>query len=80
MTFSAVTVVLGRYAGAHRRIRVDNVQDDTYVRDISSLRISHAEEAGSKDVTSVLVNPDAVAAARRTIAAAERRLLLDSVR
>jgi phosphoenolpyruvate synthase/pyruvate phosphate dikinase len=109
------------------------MRDNTYVRNISTLRISDAEDAGGKGanmgemvaaelpavldaigqiigtarklgitsslcgqapstnpafaehlvrmgITSVSVNPDAATAARRTVATAERRLLLDSVR
>ena len=51
-----------------------------YVSDIGSLQLRQAEEAGGKGmgIMSMSVNPGAVAAARRTVAAVERRLLLES--
>ena len=70
------------------------MQSKGYVRDISALRIIDAEDAGGKGakmrelvaaklpVPSAQLTVDAtpaMSAARRTIAAAERRLLLDSV-
>ena len=51
MTFSAETVALGRYVGGAPGTKVDAMkpeQDTAYVCDISSLRISDAEEAGGK--------------------------------
>ena len=45
-----------------------------------STKPTFAEHLVRMGITSVLVNPDAVAEARRTVAAAEQRLLLDSVR
>jgi hypothetical protein len=49
----------------------------TYVRDIASLRIGDAEEGKGANPS---VNPGAAAAARRTVASAEQRLLLESAR
>ena len=51
MTFGAVTVALGRYVGGAPGTKVDAMkpeQDTAYVCDISSLRISDAEEAGGR--------------------------------
>ena len=48
VTFTVSSMVLGRYACGTRWKRVGAMHDDTYVRDISSLRISDAEEAGGK--------------------------------
>lgn len=48
MTFSAVVVALGRYARRLPHNRLSDMESNTYVRDISMLRITDAEEAGGK--------------------------------
>lgn len=72
----AVLDIIAQIISTARKFRVPS----SLCGQAPSTNPAFAEHLVAMGITSVSVNPDAVNAARRTIAAAERRLLLDSVR
>ncbi|NOQ00093.1 MULTISPECIES: phosphoenolpyruvate synthase [Mycolicibacterium] len=72
----AVLAVIEHIIGTARRFNIPS----SLCGQAPSSNPAFAEHLVRLGITSVSVNPDAVEAARRTIAAAERRLVLDSLR
>jgi pyruvate,water dikinase len=72
----AVLDAIGQIIGTARKFGITS----SLCGQAPSTNPAFAEHLVAMGITSVSVNPDAVGAARRTIAAAERRLLLESVR
>ena len=72
----AVLDAIGQIIGTARKFGITS----SLCGQAPSTKPAFAEHLVKMGITSVSVNPDAVNAARRTIAAAERRLLLESVR
>jgi pyruvate, water dikinase len=72
----AVLDAIGQIVGTARRLGITS----SLCGQAPSTNPSFAEHLVRMGITSVSVNPDALNAARRTIAAAERRLLLESAR
>jgi pyruvate, water dikinase len=71
---SAVLDAIGQIVGSARRLGITS----SLCGQAPSTKPAFAEHLVRMGITSVSVNPDALGAARRTIAAAERRLLLES--
>lgn len=71
---AAVLDVIGQIVGTARRLGITA----SLCGQAPSTKAAFAEHLVRMGITSVSVNPDALGAARRTIAAAERRLLLES--
>lgn len=72
----AVLDAIGQIIGTARKFGITS----SLCGQAPSTNPAFAERLVAMGITSVSVNPDAVGAARRSIAAAERRLLLESVR
>jgi pyruvate,water dikinase len=70
----AVLDVIGQIISTARRFGVTS----SLCGQAPSTNPAFAEHLVRMGITSISVNPDALGAARRTIAAAERRLVLDS--
>jgi pyruvate,water dikinase len=71
---AAVLDAIGQIVGTARRLGITS----SLCGQAPSTKPAFAEHLVRMGITSVSVNPDALDAARRTIAAAERRLLLES--
>lgn len=71
----AVLDVIGQIVGLARRFGITS----SLCGQAPSTKPAFAEHLVRMGITSVSVNPDAVSAARRTVAAAERRLVLESM-
>jgi pyruvate,water dikinase len=72
----AVLDAIGQIIGTARKLGITS----SLCGQAPSTKPAFAEHLVRMGITSVSVNPDALGAARRTIAAAERRLLLESAR
>ena len=70
----AVLDAIGRIIGTARRLGITS----SLCGQAPSTRPGYAEHLVRMGITSVSVNPDAVDSARRTVAAAERRMLLEA--
>jgi pyruvate,water dikinase len=70
----AVLDAIGRIIGTARRLGITS----SLCGQAPSTRPGYAEYLVRMGITSVSVNPDAVDSARRTVAAAERRMLLEA--
>jgi pyruvate,water dikinase len=72
---AAVLDAIGQIVGTARKFGITS----SLCGQAPSTKPAFAEHLVRMGITSVSVNPDAIAAARRTVAAAERRLMLESV-